>query len=84
MFRTASKCESANCVEVDTEFRPALACESNQCVEVLTGEYSVAIRNNKHPEQVVVFDHDEWRVFLAGAKAGEFDVKGLADGAGDD
>jgi hypothetical protein len=34
----------------------------------------VMVRNSENPEHVVPFTADEWRVFLKGVKAGEFDL----------
>ncbi|WP_418152704.1 DUF397 domain-containing protein [Actinoalloteichus caeruleus] len=48
----------------------------DNCVEVgLTGDGRVAVRNSKHPELLVhLYTSEEWAAFLAGAKAGEFDL----------
>jgi hypothetical protein len=45
-----------------------------QCVEVAEMNDSVAVRDSKDPEgPVLVFTPMEWRAFVEGAKAGEFD-----------
>lgn len=62
---------SGSCVE----WRRATACSlDGNCVEIATGD-SIQLRDSKDPDgPVLTFTHDEWRVFLAGAKAGEFDL----------
>ncbi len=46
-----------------------------QCVEVQIGHDFVAVRDSKHPRQLALtFDYAEWDAFLAGVKAGEFDI----------
>jgi len=50
--------------------------QGGNCVEVaeLPGE-KVALRNSRHPDgPALVFTHSEMTAFVAGAKAGEFDV----------
>jgi hypothetical protein len=46
------------------------------CVEVARNmPDAVAVRDSKDPEGLrLVFTPDEWRVFVAGIKAGEFDL----------
>lgn len=51
-------------------------CASNSCVEVaeLPNGY-VGVRNSAHPNgMILAFTRDEWTVFLAGAKLGDFDA----------
>lgn len=49
------------------------ACESvGTCVEVAKLEL-YAIRGSKDPDHLVVVEPDEWKAFIRGAKAGEFD-----------
>ena len=49
--------------------------QGGNCVEVAVTEGGGrAVRHSKDPEGAVIFyTPDEWRAFLAGAKAGEFD-----------
>ena len=49
---------------------------NGQCVEVASlAEGRIAVRNSKDPGgPVVTFTGAEWRAFLLGAKAGEFDT----------
>jgi Domain of unknown function (DUF397) len=45
------------------------------CVEVGTGTGIVAVRDSKDRQGPLLgFTPDEWRAFIAGAKAGEFDL----------
>lgn len=51
-------------------------CKADQpmCAEVTKHTNGgSSIRNSKNPEASVFFDEDEWQVFIAGVKAGEFD-----------
>jgi hypothetical protein len=47
---------------------------SGNCAEVSAFPGAVAIRDSKNPQGSIVFTTEEWSAFLAGAKAGEFDV----------
>lgn len=45
----------------------------NNCVEVAKLDGGYALRNSRHPEQVLpVFTEAEWIAFLDSAQAGEF------------
>jgi hypothetical protein len=47
----------------------------DNCVEVAANGGTVAVRDSKDRGQTpLVFTRDEWAAFLAGAKAGEFDL----------
>ena len=51
-------------------------CSTNSCVEVADlAAGRVAVRDGKSGDNssVLVFSGDEWRAFVAGVKAGEFD-----------
>jgi hypothetical protein len=54
------------------------SASGNNCVEVLqtnSDEMTIFVRNSKDRLcDSVMFTRDEWRAFLAGAKAGEFDI----------
>ncbi|GIF95124.1 DUF397 domain-containing protein [Catellatospora citrea] len=44
------------------------------CVEVAKVQTSVAVRDSKHPVgPILIFSLSDWRSFMAGTKAGEFD-----------
>lgn len=45
------------------------------CVEVATKDGTVAVRDAKNPEHILVFSKAEWNAFVAGVKSGEFDSK---------
>jgi hypothetical protein len=52
-------------------------CGTGTCVEVERAPSAqlVAVRDSKRPgDRSLVFTYDEWRAFVAGVKAGEFDV----------
>ena len=47
----------------------------NNCVEVRPYTNNrVAVRNSKMPDILVLFTPAEWKAFIEGAKAGEFDL----------
>ncbi|SET50947.1 DUF397 domain-containing protein [Nonomuraea wenchangensis] len=75
-----------------TAWRTASACNAGSCVEVapLADGGGVLVRDGKDPDGPSLrFDGDEWAAFLAGVRAGEFDLTALAartagDGSGGD
>jgi hypothetical protein len=45
------------------------------CVEVRQHDDAVQVRDSKNPTgSALTFDRDQWRAFIAAAKAGEFDL----------
>jgi Domain of unknown function (DUF397) len=47
----------------------------NGCVEVALGDDRVAVRDSKdRTGPVLIFTTVEWKAFLAGVRAGEFDI----------
>ncbi len=45
------------------------------CVQVAAEGAGIHVRQSKSPEDMgVSFTNDEWRAFIAGVKAGEFDL----------
>jgi hypothetical protein len=61
----SSKCESAHCVDVT--FDPGV------------GMFLIRDSKDKDGLQGIYFTREEWKAFLAGAKAGEFDKLGDED-----
>jgi hypothetical protein len=55
------------------EFRKSSLCESSGCVEVSLGD-QILVRNSTDPSKIVSFTKEEWRVFVAGVRSGEFEV----------
>lgn len=50
----------------------------NACVEVALAPGEIAVRDSKDREgPVLVFTPDEWRAFLSGVRADEFDLSEL-------
>jgi Domain of unknown function (DUF397) len=47
-----------------------------ECVETaVLPDRRVAVRDSKHPaDAILIYAPAEWRAFIAGAKAGEFDL----------
>ena len=57
-------------------WRRAARCSSSTCVEVALHDDLVAVRDSKVQDgPVLIFDHAEWSAFVAGVKAGEFDLR---------
>jgi hypothetical protein len=54
-------------------WRKSRACATSECVEVATLADGVAVRGSRSPDVVLTFTKAEWRAFLLGAKAGDFD-----------
>jgi hypothetical protein len=54
-------------------WRRPRGCANTECVEVAALAGEVAVRNSRSPDVVLTFTKTEWRDFLRGAKAGEFD-----------
>jgi len=61
----------------DEDFRVSSWSKNNPktCVAVAVKNAGIAIRNsNDSGRKTLFFSRDEWNAFIAGAKAGEFDV----------
>ncbi len=57
------------------EWKRSKSCADTACVEFHYIQGGVAVRDSKDPEgPVLTFTKDEWRAFIEGAVAGEFDV----------
>jgi len=55
-------------------FRKSTFSDRKHCVEVAIGHEMVRVRDSKAPgANVLEFTLDEWRAFISGATAGEFD-----------
>ena len=54
----------------------ARACNNGHdtCVEVAFHDHVVSVRNSQQVGQLVTFTTLEWRAFLEGVRAGEFDL----------
>ena len=78
MFKKSSFCIGGlGCVEVKLpEFKRASGCGIGTCAEAAVGGEMVLMRQSEHPDTVVSFASEEWRAFIAGVKAGEFDLLG--------
>jgi Domain of unknown function (DUF397) len=49
-------------------------CDGGQCVEIGTRGESVLIRGSADPDgRYITLTRDEWQVFVAGVKEGDFD-----------
>jgi hypothetical protein len=47
-------------------------CSGGNCVDVAIEAHRVELRDEA--DRRVVYSHDEWRDFVRGVKAGEFDI----------
>jgi hypothetical protein len=48
---------------------------TGNCVEVAVTESVVGVRDSKDPDgPALIFTPDEWRIFTAGIRGGEFDL----------
>jgi hypothetical protein len=59
------------------QYRTSSYCSVGGCVEVgQAADGTVVVRDAKDPHRSksLVFDRTEWAAFVAGVKAGEFDV----------
>lgn len=60
-----------NCVEV----KWIRACGTSTCVEVAQVGDEFLVRDSKNPRgSVLTFTRPEWEAFVAGVRAGEFDL----------
>jgi uncharacterized protein DUF397 len=66
---------TAQCNDWTPAWQKASASNTGGCVEVAaTPDGGVAVRDSKQPDGAVLrYTAYEWRCFLTGAKAGEFD-----------
>jgi hypothetical protein len=56
------------------QWQRARACASNgQCVEVISGYDSILVRDSENPTTLIHIRKEDWEVFLAAVKDGEFD-----------
>jgi len=56
-------------------FLPRRTSNGGTCVETKFTENTVYIRNNLRPDAgTAEFTHDEWAVFVAGVKDGDYDI----------
>ena len=57
------------------EFRVSSFCSFGNCVEVgRTADGAVLVQDTKDRAQTLAFTAEEWTAFVAGVKAGEFDL----------
>jgi Domain of unknown function (DUF397) len=57
------------------QWRKSARCESSSCVEVASLDGLAGIRNSTDPQVHLVFGAADWSAFLAGVRAGEFDLR---------
>lgn len=51
-------------------------CEATTCVEVSVRDDVVLVRDSKRPEvPALTYTPEEWAAFIAGVRAGEFDLE---------
>jgi predicted secreted Zn-dependent protease len=60
--------------EEEISWHVAGRCDSGQCVQVGTQGRSILIRSTVDPDGTfATLSRDEWQVFIAGVKDGDFD-----------
>lgn len=57
------------------EWKRPSNCADAACVEVQFRKGRVKVRSSEFEPAELVFTDEEWRAFIAGAKAGEFDLE---------
>lgn len=57
----------------DAHWRTSSFCSSSACLQIRRDGDRIAIRNTTRPEVVIVATPEEFRAWLDGARAGEFD-----------
>ena len=63
--------------EPQLTFKRSSFCSLGACVEVAVDrDNSVVVRDSRVADREVRFTAGEWRAFVAGVKAGEFDLPG--------
>ncbi|MDQ3578732.1 MAG: DUF397 domain-containing protein [Actinomycetota bacterium] len=54
---------------------PRRSENGNLCVQTKFTDDAVYVRNNLHPDAgTATFTHEEWTVFVAGVKDGDYDI----------
>ncbi|WP_434452200.1 DUF397 domain-containing protein [Lentzea sp. E54] len=62
-------------LKINEWFVPRRTSNSNTCVETKFTAEGVHVRNNLRPDAgMAVFTHEEWVVFVAGVKDGDYDL----------
>ena len=61
-------------VSSQLHWRRSTKCDSDTCVEIAILDNKAYLRNPKDAGPYLVFDAEEWRSFLAGARDHEFDI----------
>lgn len=73
MWIKSSFCTRGDCVEV--EYRKSSFCALSSCVEVASADDLVLVRDTKdRTKPPHEFTPAGWSAFVAGVKAGEFDI----------
>ena len=77
VFRSSSKCVNDGCVEVSGQFHKSSFSGGDGCVETAVSDAHVFVRDSKqgNASPILKFTPDEWNAFIAGVKAGEFDLE---------
>lgn len=62
-------------VKTNVWFLPSRTSNGGTCVETKFTQDTVLVRNNLHRDAgTAIFTHEEWTVFIAGVKDGEYDL----------
>lgn len=66
------KASSATRSQHQATWRKSSFCQAGECVEIVRQNDVILLRNSTHPENIVRYTPEEWRVFAAAVRAGEF------------
>lgn len=62
-------------IKINEWFIPRRTSNGATCVETLFSDESVSVRNNlSRNTGTAVFTHEEWKVFVASVKDGDYDL----------
>jgi predicted secreted Zn-dependent protease len=75
-YRGGKPAEGVDCMyeAKDLTWRTSGRCGTGACVEVAQDVKAIYLRDSKDPAALLAFSHEEWKSFVAGVKAGEFDL----------
>jgi hypothetical protein len=60
----------------EPSWRKASFCAGGECVEIAKEGDAIMLRNSTRPGRVVRYSPEEWKAFVKGLLAGEFDDLG--------
>lgn len=55
-------------------WRRSSFCDTSACVEIVALDEGMALRDSADPQRTLQFSRDDWMTFIAGVRAGDFDL----------